>query len=448
MANNAVCFQPVYWQGVGNQEGMAVPCTGMPAAPYDGASVNICMFPTVSGAQQMGFPCMLPCETPAQGFDNTSGQSFASEHQSQHMSGMQRTMQRRFKQGGPTSAPVAGLLPEEVEEMRRAVRETEKACLISQGSKAAGHDPETLRKRWIANNASAFKLRGAFPQQEGAPDAECDSEASTCSSAEPVVDPVMSELPGIESGSFQPTLDWVLNAAWGLTLTKRGCLIVQKALEVGTAAEQQQIALKLQGHVREAMTSPHANFVLQKSIEVLPAEQLQFVINELQGDAAELAKHRFGCRIFQRLIENCPPEQMDGIISELLVDCAHLCRNQFGNFVIQHILQHGSAEQKSVIAGVLSADSMRFAKHRIASHVVSCALANCALDDVWRMSQAVLAEEEQADPGRSHGSFVVREMQQAVRQLGGFHGRSSTIASPVVQKGGKLKLRPECLSEH
>jgi hypothetical protein len=233
------------------------------------------------------------------------------------------------------------------------------------------------------------------------------------------VDPVLLELDDADEAKRQVTLDWVLGSFWPLALTKRGCRIVQKAIDVGSPAYQLQLVENLHGRVHEAMRSPHTNYVLQKCITSMPPEPLQFVVAELQGQALYFARHRFGCRIIQRLIEHCQPCQTEQLIDEVLVDTAALCRHQYGNFVIQHILQHGSASQRKAIAEVIGTDIIRLAKHRIASHVVSSAMVHCPAEDVQRLTHAVLHDAGQlADLSRrEYGSFVVREVNRAAKLM-------------------------------
>jgi len=60
------------------------------------------------------------------------------------------------------------------------------------------------------------------------------------------------------------------------------------------------------------------------------------------------------------------------------------------------------------IADVLLDDAIRFASHRIASHVISCALSCCSLDDVQSLTQVLLNEKDHLTD-RHYGSFVIRE---------------------------------------
>jgi hypothetical protein len=238
-------------------------------------------------------------------------------------------------------------------------------------------------------------------------------------SSEGAVDPLILELEDADETRRQSALAWVISSFWPLALTNRGCRVVQKAIEVGSAPQKQELLEHLYGRVSEAIKSPHANHVLQKFIEILPPEHVQFVMVELKGEALQVARHRFGVRILQRMLEHCSPLQTKPLIEEILSDAASLCRHQYGNFVIQHILQHGSPEQRSFIADVIRSEIVRFAKHRIASHVVSCAMVHCPLDDVERLMHAVQHDAGQlADLSRrEYGSFVVREVHRAARML-------------------------------
>jgi hypothetical protein len=245
-----------------------------------------------------------------------------------------------------------------------------------------------------------------------APDISSPSDAE--------VDPMLLDLDCGDDSKKKEAIEWVIGSVYPLAVTRRGCRIVQRALEVATSADQQRIVEKLQGHVEDMLKSPNANHVLQKCIEVMPPEKMQFMVEELQGQGAFAARHRFGCRILQRLIEHCLPTQTEELISEILLEAPKLVRHQYGNFVIQHILQHGSADKLHEIACILHTDVIRLAKHRIASHVVSCAMVHCSPEDVQGLTQVVLGEAGQlADLSRrQYGSFVVREVHRAAKLHG------------------------------
>jgi hypothetical protein len=248
---------------------------------------------------------------------------------------------------------------------------------------------------------------------------EITSPDDDASNADAAVDPVLSALENVDGETFHATLAECVSSAWWLTWTKRGSRIIQKAIEIGSADDQQLILGQLRGRVLEVLKSPHANHVLQKSIEIMPSHRLTFVISEIQGCISFAARHRFGCRILQRLIEHCQAWQTEDLIMELLSDSARLCKHQYGNFVIQHILQHGMPAHRKSIAIMLCQDTMRLAKHRIASYVISCAVSHCATEDVQALTQVVRHDAGQfADLSRrQYGSFVVREVNKAARLL-------------------------------
>jgi len=358
---------------------------------------------------------------------------------------------RRSRRGGASMRKkMAAACHEEVVELMTAVNETTQAVASRRSSpstpqrwadidmeeegdllfsKAAVHlhvaDAAGVNGVERVNDGEVADAHGTTHVEEGDTDSPISymqgSSSGASVSTEAIVDPVLLELDNPDQAQRQLTLDWVLSSFWPLALTKRGCRIVQKAIDVGSPAYQQQLVENLHGRVQEAMKSPHTNYVLQKCIETMPPDRMLFVLAELQGQALYVARHRFGCRIIQRLIEHCPPPHTEKLIDEVLVDTASLCRHQYGNFVIQHILQHGSPTQRSAIAAVIEEDLIRLAKHRIASHVVSSSMVHCPAEDVHRLTQVVMHDAGQlADLSRrEYGSFVVREVNRAARLLRG-----------------------------
>jgi len=81
---------------------------------------------------------------------------------------------------------------------------------------------------------------------------------------------------------------------------------------------------------------------------------------------------------------------------------------------VQHVLEHGTPLQRKQVADVLEVDIVRLAKHRVASHVVRCALVHCDGSDRQRLKQAILKNPEKRTNLAHHhcGSFVVREMRR------------------------------------
>jgi hypothetical protein len=222
------------------------------------------------------------------------------------------------------------------------------------------------------------------------------------------VDHMLAELESSNLDRRQTAVEWVISSLRVLAFTRRGCRIVQRAMELAVWEDQERLVENLQGLVLEAMESPHANYVVQKCFEIMPPNKLQFVLSELKGQGIAVARHRFGCRVLQRVLEHCPPDQSKELIAEVLDNVPQLARHTYGNFVIQHILQHGTSYQVHQIADVLLDDAIRFASHRIASHVMSCALSCCSLEDVQNLTQVLLNEKDHLTD-RHYGSFVIRE---------------------------------------
>lgn len=190
-------------------------------------------------------------------------------------------------------------------------------------------------------------------------------------------------------------------------------------MTVGTSAYTLDLLANLKGKVIQAAHSPHANYILQKFIELVPAEQLDFVVSEVEDDVIHVARNRFGCRILQRLLEQCKLWQVEKLIINALANGACLCRHQYGNFILQHILQYGSKSQRKAVADLILVDIIRLSKHRLASHIVTCALIHCSPEDVHRLTRAVLHDETELYnlSRREYGSFVVREAHRAVKLL-------------------------------
>eukprot|EP00438_Fugacium_kawagutii_P029241 Skav229576 [mRNA] locus=scaffold568:769569:775299:+ [translate_table: standard] len=197
------------------------------------------------------------------------------------------------------------------------------------------------------------------------------------------------------------------------------------------ASLAEQLAQELRGHVKEAASSPHANYVLQKApgraggagggaghvITQLRPHASTFIAEELLDSGARFARHRFGCRILCRLLEHCTTESStQRLISRILEDpseALELCRHNFGHHVVQLVLERGhptrrgscrggvvlgrlaGAERIAVDAGISGAhhaqprhkelvlqvlykDLATNAAHRRASYVVEAALNNCS----------------------------------------------------------------------
>jgi len=333
------------------------------------------------------------------------------------------------KNGGAAARkkPTGALRPDEVQHLKRAVQEKlklqSKPALLRGSSKYS----QCSTAEGLSNDGDNDESSCKTPSEE----ADLDS-AMKCSSFIEMnspthlalcvtenVDTALVDLGSVDDCKREAALQWVSESFWSLALNKKGCRVVQKAIDVGSPAYQLQLLDNLQGYVNVVVESPHGNYVLAKFIEIAPPERIQFIVAELQEHVLYVARHRFGCRILQRLLEHCQPWQTQHLINKALADATSLCRHQYGNFILQHILQYGSQSQRSAVADVVLEDIIRLSKHRLASHIVSCALTHCSPEDVRRLTHEVLHDEAQLAnlARREYGSFVVREVHRAKARL-------------------------------
>jgi len=176
-----------------------------------------------------------------------------------------------------------------------------------------------------------------------------------------------------------------------------GCRVMQSALDLAGTSEKDALVAELHGHVLEAVSSPHANFVIQKVIEVLPVTAASFVAKELTLFAAEVARHRFGCRILCRLVEHqlcggtTSPATTD-LIDELLLEADQLIRHNFARHVLNLILEHGSETHKKQISDAIRSNLFHNAKNRNASYVVEKALCLCSAEDTHAIASELLSD--------------------------------------------------------
>jgi len=179
--------------------------------------------------------------------------------------------------------------------------------------------------------------------------------------------------------------------------------------------DQVALVTALHGHVREAINSPHANYVVQKVVELMTPAQASFVIEEVRGNAAAVARHRFGCRVLCRVLEHCSMGNglVNALVEEMLIDAPALCRHTFGNYVMQHVLEFGAPDQRHTIAMALLQD-VRSAKNRNASHVLEKALEVCPPNDRCALAEHLLSSPQPLDlvtlAEHQFGCFVVRAL--------------------------------------
>jgi len=218
----------------------------------------------------------------------------------------------------------------------------------------------------------------------------------------------------VELDSFSQARE-ALGMVWPLSRHSVGCRLIQRALEVTPATFAEQLVQELRGHVKDAASSPHANYVLQKVITQLRPYASAFIAEELLDNGARFARHRFGCRILCRLLEHCTSEgSTQRLISKILEDpseALELCRHNFGHHVVQLVLERGHPRHKELVLQVLYKDLATNAAHRRASYVVEAALNNCSPQDQYNLlhhllQPAVLHELSQA----RYGLYVVKTL--------------------------------------
>jgi len=244
------------------------------------------------------------------------------------------------------------------------------------------HQPNQL------SNASTALPSGAQSPLCWADDSDNESEGDA--------DEACAELSAqIEAGGVarQAAIEALVGNVDELAFDASACRVVQKAIELGDEDDVVALSSELQGRIREAIRSPHANHVVQKMVEVLPASSLSFIVEEILGAGAELARHRYGCRVLCRLVQRqgeAAIARMDELIEELMPDASDLARHTFGHHVTEMVLQAGSAYQRHNIFGSLIGDLKRNAKNRNATYVVEKALYSCADEDTCILVQELI----------------------------------------------------------
>jgi len=189
-----------------------------------------------------------------------------------------------------------------------------------------------------------------------------------------------------------------------------------EALEFAGASDREILVAEMHGRVRDAVVSPHANFVIQKIVETMPAALASFVAEELTGIAAEVARHRYGCRILCRLVEHqnhCSKgSATEAVIDELLRDARVLCLHSFARHVVGSLLEHGTAEQRHRVVESLHGTVLSHARKRSASYIVENAFSFCDDRDKHTLANELLAESGRFIELAMHdaGSHVVRAL--------------------------------------
>mmetsp|Transcript_124135 Transcript_124135/g.247313 ORF Transcript_124135/g.247313 Transcript_124135/m.247313 type:complete len:349 (+) Transcript_124135:117-1163(+) len=172
-----------------------------------------------------------------------------------------------------------------------------------------------------------------------------------------------------------------------------GCHLVQQVLLLANASMQKTVVCEMEGHVQQALESPHANHVLQLAINLLAPSAVRFILDELMQcvHPVALARHPFGCRVLQRLIEHFPPEWLEQPLREILQEVSPLCQHAYGNFVVQHMLEHCVPAVRKRIVAAITQDIGNAATHFSACGVLDKALSYSTPEDQQQLAAQVLS---------------------------------------------------------
>lgn len=199
---------------------------------------------------------------------------------------------------------------------------------------------------------------------------------------------------------------------WELARDASGCRIVQLAFEHTSQRDAAKLVKELHGHVCEAATSPHANYVLQKVVSQLSVGTSSFIAKELVGNCSRIVRHRYGCRVFCRLLEFCSCQDLTlQLLDEILVEAEDLCCHSFGHHVMQSVLEHGREEHRTRVAMALCVDPVSYAKHKNASYLVENALRHCCQEDQQALLKSLADSTTIKELALSqYGSYVARAL--------------------------------------
>lgn len=198
-----------------------------------------------------------------------------------------------------------------------------------------------------------------------------------------------------------------------LAFEVQGCRVVQSALQHASRGDLMDLVSELHGHVREAIESPHANYVIQKAVEALPTSLSGFVAVELLGAGAEMARHKFGCRVVCRLLEHSAlTPATEALAGEILAEAGKLSRHTFGHHVVQSVLEHGRPGQRREVVEALRGDLLRNSRNRNSSYVVEKALTHCDPEERAAMASELLSSPDEVLQLAQcqFGSYVVKAL--------------------------------------
>jgi len=213
----------------------------------------------------------------------------------------------------------------------------------------------------------------------------------------------------------QEVFEWLRGDFQELAVSKCGCRVVQRLLDVLRSEDRDRLVEELVPGTVELYESPWGNHVLTKVVEVMPAASLGPLIEQIMLRGYRMvARHKFGCRVLERLIEHATEKEMGRLLDLVVANSEELCRHEFSNFVIQSLLEHGSDRRRWMVVQQLLPYLPQLSSHRTASHVVQRMLNHSGAEEL----AAIIRTLFQAPPPHSledvaasrYGSFVVEEL--------------------------------------
>lgn len=196
----------------------------------------------------------------------------------------------------------------------------------------------------------------------------CDVHAS------PVISQLIS-LPDLAPDLRRRLVSSLRGSLLKLTRDKRGCWVLQQALELGGPELQDALKDELKGKVLSCSQHLHGNFVLQKCVELLSQPAISFIASELKNHALVAALDVYSCRVLQRLIEHCQGSHMTELVEKLMRpdNLERLVTDAYGHNVLRALLVHGSgAELRRIVESLFAEEGklLVYARNRHASLVL------------------------------------------------------------------------------
>lgn len=199
-----------------------------------------------------------------------------------------------------------------------------------------------------------------------------------------------------------------------LTFDKAGCRIVQAALEVADRKTARLLVEDLRGCARDAIKSPHGNYVIQKAIEKLTAEASGFLVEELLGNGSNIARHVYGCRILCRICEHyASDEKTVQLIDEVVQDAAELAYHRYAHHVLESALEYGLPRQITCIMQALLID-LNQCVNSTARYVLEKALLFCDESEKHFLISQIVSSNDRllAMSTNQHGSSILQILVQ------------------------------------